>query len=183
LRLEAAGNAQGIPALAHLAPGLDETRIERALSAVGLEPVGEVLSVFGWHDGFRREDMMPGDWNINPRGLRLLTLEDAVSAYGEYFRHHKNIRDEMDLTGWFPIFAWGPGFVTVHCEHPDAGTHETWLWDPWTGEEVAVPSLDLPLSWWITFLETGAWRWTPRGWLDTTQYESLTQLQRESALC
>jgi len=140
--LEMRLRAQSVP-VDQWKPGLSDFDIAGILSTVGLTPSREACVLWGWHDGSLGEGMAN---QLGPVGPRFLDLASAVECYKDY---RKMVSDLVERTtrqpseielrwnaSWLPFIGWQlPAVLDCSVDEGEV------------------------FSWWISALDTGAWRW------------------------
>jgi hypothetical protein len=166
IRLESALVARDWPSVPGLQPGLTEAEVRERLSDHDFEPPDELITLFGWHDGYRQPpDQVPGF-----RGGHIGSLASVYSldaAMKQYLFVMDSI-DELDLDPeprWFPVFSWLNGDIVLNCGIDAETRGPVALW--WPGPEEGFDSayrprsLAEPVEWWAGWVETGQSYWGP----------------------
>jgi len=166
----------------YLRAGGDPTTIRSAITAVGLDPPDDLVTLFAWHDGLDsdrwllhgRETGYPRLWGDVFFG----TLIETIEARESYLKIDRDIRplagDDYEDTwhpGWFPVFSGGQETYAMDCR--DSQTRGsvfevTWhpgpFGDPPFGH---FPSLTAMIQAIVRRFDAGAYSWEPKTrWLD-----------------
>jgi hypothetical protein len=114
------------------APGLSEDQIQAELSAVGLEPLPELLVWWGWHDGV--VDGAPRSTAYTQIGIphwEQISLRHAVQMATEYRQIASDLAsedrsmpaDDFWRDDWVPVLhGGGPELMVVRGAEPYRGT-------------------------------------------------------------
>jgi hypothetical protein len=159
-RLESALTSHGWPSVRGLQPGLTETEVRERLIDHDFEPPEELITRFGWHDGYLQPlDQIPG-W----QGGWIGSLASAYSleqATKQYLFVMDSI-DELDVDPeprWFPVFSWLNGDIVLNCgNHPETRGTVALFWpgpDEGFDSTYRPRSLAEPVEWWAGWVETG----------------------------
>jgi hypothetical protein len=146
-----------------------------ALRALGMEPHDDVLTVFGWHNGFHVSNPRL-TYAMTPTGVTPISLAQGIQE--GYVR--TTAIAECALPGWFAVFEQSGGWTTVDCrpDSPHPGAVRSWIY----GEiNDVADSLDEVITWFLGFWEAGLWEWQP-GWVYNVPPQSLSQKQLASGL-
>jgi hypothetical protein len=167
-RLEAALIRTGYPIAEGLQPGLSEDEVRTRLAAIGVDPPDDLVTWFGWHDGY--ETPTGGSYYgwICP-AFEILTLEEACERHAY---HQQDLllstpyRDQQ--TEWFPVLRSDAASCVINYSDDvesrgsvaicDAGVVE-----PAPGRRPA--SLVEPIELWLSYLDSGLWRCEGSQWL------------------
>ena len=141
-----------LPIGERLRPGLSEDEVRTRLAAVEVSPSREYVEWFGWHDGASTESMMTPVHRIE-------TLDRCIEQYATHVI--PGGLDEETNAGWFPIATSISGAVVVtDCTGSSSDlavttvvTREGERYSP----EYYLPSLVVPVRWWVNRFTTGAW--------------------------
>jgi len=98
-------------ALAHARAGLEATVVRKKFAAAGLDPTGDVVSLYEWRDG--------SDVDLFP-GARLLSLDEAIATRELELKLARELEmpprlsaEAIFATGWFPIMQNPGGLLFV----------------------------------------------------------------------
>jgi hypothetical protein len=146
-------------------PGIPGDQVQQALAALGLNAPDDLLTWYGWHDGYQpRTDGPPGEPALTPF-LPRFEFSGLAEMCGLYLDDVKWLLDEIGGDGmkWFPILRdpYNDLYVVMDCgpETPgriaalESGAFEPWLYRP--------SSLEEPVGWWCDYLETGKYVYDP----------------------
>lgn len=164
--------AAGVRHVDHLQPGLSDAHMDRILKIaemdmdVAMPTEGRVL--WGWRNGI--PPFAPW-WDV-ARGSRLLSLEEAVTAYHRsrasgYQLQNEEPGFELERDFWpkrFLPFLDRQNLVamdTASAPGAPSAVHQLEIYDH-RADAIATP--DLPsigtlVQWWIEALDDGIWRW------------------------
>ena len=160
--------ALGVPVDEWKRPGLGDEEMREMLAPLGLRLPVEGRLWWGWHDG------APGsDYHklIAPPGEKFLSLAEAVETYREFraivLKHVEpdipalaNPDDRWD-PAWLPIR--GPQLpLVIDCSVPEGQPTPLRRIDLQDIEGSPRPrgqSLGEMVSWWMSAIDAGAWRW------------------------
>ena len=129
--LLAAHESIGSPLSHCLTPGRDPAEIQRAFAEIGLEPPGEVVEWFAWHE-FDRDAWQVAGGKADPElfwGGWPMNLDQAVRTYRHYEQNVDRYSDPANPTPdeeqwrstWFPLLWSSPGHIVVECDSAPAG--------------------------------------------------------------
>jgi cell wall assembly regulator SMI1 len=100
-RLENEWQAQDMPIVQLLRPGLTAETITATLRDVRVTPHREVIEWFSWHDGC-------SDYVEAGFYSRLLGLDEAIEQYVTHVLAGEGV-DQLYHPGWFPVADSSPG--------------------------------------------------------------------------
>jgi hypothetical protein len=111
--------------------------IEDAFAAVDLEPVPELVTWFGWHNGTIGNKGLGHETESLDSGVFLQSLDDCLDLYGQAIEMTTNVASQgMDPSEYYPAPAFpitrhlGPYLDVVSCDPARSGL--TWF-VPWDG--------------------------------------------------
>ena len=164
--LEAWLRSSGHPGVAGLRPGVPEAEVREQLGALGLDPPDDVLTFFGWHNGYEQAPRDDGHWygRITPSWFPL-TLDEACKRFLE-LREMFELEEqhgEMVGTHWFPLLQADAYCVLVDCrpeqEHRGRIAVSDWITELWPSPDLRPRSLAEPVEEWLSLLNDGLWHW------------------------
>lgn len=176
VRLERAWRLARAPIVPYLAPGLSPATVEEALATVGLEPVSELVTWFGWHNGTTGNSGLGHETESLDSGVFLQSLDECLELYRRAIEMTEDFASSgLDPSEFYPAPAFpitrhlGPYLDAVLCD-PAQGGH-TWF-VPWDGEaEPNGPHL-------ADLVERVAFRWK----VGVTRWRGDSWAQRDEAL-
>jgi hypothetical protein len=177
-RLENEWQAQDMPIVQLLRPGLAPKAIIATLREIGVTPHREVTEWFSWHDGCS-EYVEAGFYS------RLLRLDEAIEQYVTHVLAGEGL-ENFYHPGWFPVVRFITGsLVVVNCndrKQPTASTsridRELNLRPP----EQRVASLAVPVEWWARRFSSGLWHWDGQRIISQEDQASMPDEERRSGL-
>jgi len=178
-RLERALVQVRCPVVEGLQPGLTEADIRGQLGAVDLDPPEDLITLFGWHNGYHQpsEQEWWGGW-IGP-SLQTRSLAQALDDYPTVYASIAEF-DEDDPR-WLPVM-WCGDPIIMYCgdDSRRRGTITARMYEYPLDESHKISSLAVPIEWWAGFLETGDYRFTPLS-DGTGTWDSLVTADRMTA--
>ena len=184
-RFEDAVRRTGAGVARLLAPGLPEKQVRSELRNVGMEPPGELVTWFGWHNGLTQPTV--NSWGD---GLLVswlpLSLQESVQDWG---RKDLGTEPWSWLPTWLPIgLSGGAARLAVNCAPPQQELAVVRMVEPEAGlfDELRVPSvrgLAVVVRWWVDALERGHLRYDPErdGW-DLSRESEIPHERRRTGL-
>jgi hypothetical protein len=165
MRLESVVTALNLPVVRGLQPPLSEEEVREHLVGQDFDPPSDVITVFGWHDGYLQpsDESAWGGW-VAP-GMQFLRLDQALEAYGPIKEQIEEFDEDPELR-WFPVAVdGGGGSFVINCgDDPETrGTVALIDSELDFGEAGRLPGLTLPVTWWADFLEDGTYSYDPDG--------------------
>lgn len=192
--LERRWRESGWRGLERLRPGLTEEQMDAITAPLGLHLPVEARRWWGWHDGIASAG--PGSQAVfGGRGLRYLTLDDAVAIYEERREIAATLavdgepvgrgQDDWWHPGWFPVTD-GLGTTTIACDCTVPACVPTPIrsvrWDADEDFSFAIPRVasfgEMVIDW-LDAIDRGAW------WYDAAEdrwKRDWTRLDREQDL-
>jgi hypothetical protein len=141
-----------LPIAARLRPGLSEDEVRTRLATVDVTPSREYVEWFGWHDGASTESRMTPVHRIE-------TLTRCIKQYTTHV--NPVVLEEDTNAGWFPVATTiGGAVVVTDCtgSSPDlAITTVVSREGERYGPDYHLPSLVVPVRWWVDRFTTGTW--------------------------
>jgi hypothetical protein len=165
-RLEAVLAAQRNPVLRGLAPGVPEAELRERLKEWDLDPPQDLITLFGWHNGYVQPPGEPFAGRIGS-GISLLSLEQASQWYRDRVRFDIEVLIEnagwSESADWFPVALIAGTFVLMDCRRDvdSRGSVASWEFLEITESRYRPNTLAEPVEWWIDYFETGVWQWDP----------------------
>lgn len=176
--LVAAATAQGSRIAEGLQPGLSEADLRERLAPFVLDPPNELITLFGWHDGSRPDDLDSWFGPVHS----FLALDKAIEDY-EFIQEPDMIEvwvrvGDIEHTEWFPLIDFDGAWVLMDCHRESASRGKVVGYRPEDGMPAYRAALTEPLERWAGYINSGVWRREPDGrWLI---HESQTREQQEA---
>jgi len=181
-RFEDRVRATGAGVAGLLAPGIPEGRVRAELAEIGMEPAGELVTWFGWHDGLTTAN--PKSWGD---GCLIawcpLSLRESIE---EWQRQPCGTESWQWIPTWLPIgLSGGPTRLAVDGTPPQAvqTTVRMAAPDALLFDEDQVPSVTgfaTAVGWWLDALEQGWCSFDPEA--DTWDLSRWTEMPLERRL-
>jgi len=152
-----------------LQPGVAPTEVRARVAERGIEPPDDLLTLFGWHDGYvSSSDTAPAEGWVGP-ALRIISLSEACDVHDliSTTLALKVELNEISSVAWFPVFDMsGWDVVVMNCGPEDPRRGEVMGLSPDMPVSAQRPmSLVEPVVRWTEYIRSGVWTWDPRdGW-------------------
>jgi hypothetical protein len=168
-RLEAALAQVGHPVVRGLRPGRPAEEVQARLAEIDVDPPEDVITFFGWHDGYETPSGDVWQGRISP-SYRPFSLDEACD---EHASHQDVLKAAAEYTGeqsqWFAILEADGAWCVVNYGCSSNTRGQVAAWDG--GELTPAPehrpsSLAEPIELWVSYLEAGHWRWDGSRWID-----------------
>lgn len=168
-RLAAALTTTGYPLIEGLRPGLSEAEVRARLAEIGVDPPSDIITLFGWHDGY--ESPPDSEWHGRIcAAYTLLTLDEACQLHVE---NQEPLELAAAYTGeateWFTVFATDAGFLVINYGDDPETRGRVAMSD--SGDIEPAPdrrpaSLADTIELWTSYFGSGQWRWDGESWID-----------------
>ncbi|HEX8105927.1 MAG TPA: hypothetical protein VF533_25140 [Solirubrobacteraceae bacterium] len=177
----------GVPAVAHLRPGLASAAIERVLAPSGLRLPPEAAIWWEWRNGTAAgAATSPAEREITASRSFPLALEQAVAEAARSERILRDTRlgqEDVWWPGLLPVLSAPHGaLVAVDCAAPATPTSIVYSVDWERGTLPKAASLGQVVTWWIDAVDTGAYGFDATAGTWTYDWERLTPAQKASTL-
>lgn len=169
VQLEDRLREQRVPIVDVLAPGIEEDQVRAALAPLGMEPPGELITWFAWHNGITE---------VEPQSFGQTLLNRHVLSVAQAVAEWHWLQPGPEPWQWNPTWlpfgsSTGMWRYAVDCTPPQAETATVRLASPDEGyfdesRRASVVGLASVVSWWIEALDRGWMRWAedPGEWQD-----------------
>lgn len=153
--------------LKHLRPPLPRGDVERALVELGLQPSGEMVDWWGWHDGLIESPSQ--HMRITGSRLEFLPLSTAINVYEMQRQAGLEAWEDGEPGEFWPrsYFPWvvdgGGGSFALDLTDPARGNPVRRRYkDHWDNEHVEANSMAAVVAAWLEFFDAGAWGYDDR---------------------
>ncbi len=139
-------------------PGVDADELRGRLGAFGLEAPDDLITWFGWHNGYEAPPGQP--WRGALLGVVFASFEAMSTYYTDMFLAHEVELLPAGSARWFPVVAFGGNQHIVMDCGDDADTRGTVagltesFFDP---RAYRARTLAEPVEWWCEFIASGLW--------------------------
>ena len=159
-RLEEAIEALGYPLRDGLRPGLGEAEIRAQLAPLGIDPPADLITLFGWHNGYQTPVGQPSRGLLGPN-LRTISLDRACREYVDMkisFEEMVKAGSSIGLS-WFPVLDFtGWDSIIMNCEEGSPRRGAVTEWSPADDLPSDLPNtLAEPVERWAGLIESGQW--------------------------